>query len=464
MNGLGGVRANGSVSFWYAQMGGPPSRREPPRGDTDVDVCIVGGGFTGLWTAYYLAKDAPHLRIAVLEQEFCGFGASGRNGGWVTAALAGSRRRFAATHGRQGVLDLQRHMQLTVDEVVRVAAAEGIEADVVKSGSVTVARTPAQQHRLEARVREDAQWGDPEHVLLSAEETRERVDVHGVVGGSWTPHCARVQPARLVRGLADVVEGMGVALHEGTRALAQRPGRVVTDHGVVRAGYVLRATEGFTAALPGLRRHWLPMNSAMVVTDALPDEVWAAIGWERAETVGDTAHAYMYAQRTADGRIALGGRGVPYRFGSRTDDAGRTQEATVASLRRVLHEFFPAAADVPLAHAWAGVLAVPRDWCSTVGLDRATGMGWAGGYAGHGVATANLAGRTLRDLVLQRETELTRLPWVGRRVRAWEPEPLRWLGVRGMYAAYRAADRHEAGGRASTSPIARVADLVANRS
>jgi glycine/D-amino acid oxidase-like deaminating enzyme len=454
---------NGDVSFWYAQAGGLPAHRPPLPGSTDADVCIVGGGLTGLWAAYYLKQAAPDLRVVVLEQEFCGYGASGRNGGWLTAALAGSRSRYAATHGRQAVVDLQHEMQRAVDEVIDVAAAEGIDADVVKGGSLTVARTPAQLARLRAAVAEDQAWGEPEHTLLGRAETAQRIVVDGCVGGSWTPHCARLQPARLVRGLADVVERMGVALYEDTPVRDIAAGSVTTDHGVVRAQYVLRATEGFTASLPGRRREWLPMNSAMVVTDPLPDHVWAGIGWAGMETLGDMAHAYMYAQRTADGRIALGGRGVPYRFGSRTDSDGRTQEATIRSLLSVLHEFFPATRDVPLAHAWAGVLAVPRDWCSTVGLDRATGLGWAGGYVGHGVTTTNLAGRTLRDLVLARDTELTRLPWVGRRVRRWEPEPLRWLGVHGLYAAYRAADRHEAGQRAGTSPLARVADLVAGR-
>jgi glycine/D-amino acid oxidase-like deaminating enzyme len=454
---------NGDVSFWYAQVGGLPKRRPALPGSTAADVCIVGGGLTGLWTAYYLKQAAPDLRVVVLEQEFCGYGASGRNGGWLTAALAGSRSRYAATHGRQAVLDLQHEMQRTVDEVIDVAAAEGIDADIVKGGSLTVARTPAQLTRLQAAIAEDQAWGEPEHVLLDRAEATERNAVDGCVGGSWTPHCARLQPARLVRGLADVVERMGVVVHEGTPVREIASGSVTTDHGVVRAQYVLRATEGFTAALPGHRREWLPMNSAMVVTDPLPDDVWAGIGWSGMETLGDVAHAYMYAQRTADGRIALGGRGVPYRFGSRTDSDGRTQEATIRSLRSVLHQFFPAARDVPLGHAWAGVLGVPRDWCSTAGLDRVTGLGWAGGYVGHGVTTTNLAGRTLRDLVLDRDSELTRLPWVGRRVRRWEPEPLRWLGVQTLYAAYRAADRHEAGQRARTSPVARVADKVAGR-
>jgi glycine/D-amino acid oxidase-like deaminating enzyme len=206
---------------------------------------------------------------------------------------------------------------------------------------------------------------------------------------------------------------------------------------------VLRCTEGYTAALPGLRRVLLPMNSHMVVTEPLASAAWREIGWDGCETLGDEAHAYMYAQRTADGRIALGGRGVPYRFGSATDHLGMTDPSTVTALTRVLRRMFPAAASAGIEHAWCGVLGVPRDWCASVTYHPASGTGWAGGYTGHGVAAANLAGRTLADLVAGEKSELTTLPWVGHRSRTWEPEPARWAGVHGLYALYRLADRLE---------------------
>ncbi|MEU6715430.1 FAD-binding oxidoreductase [Nonomuraea sp. NPDC046802] len=453
---------NGGVSFWYREIG-VPARRPPLTRSIDADVCVVGAGYTGLWTAYYLKKADPGLKVVVVERTFAGFGASGRNGGWLSAALAGSRRRFAATHGRQGVIDLQRAMNAGVDEVIAVAREEGIEADIVKSGMLRVAHAPAQLPRLRAQVAAARAWED-DVTLLDAAQTSARIDVAGALGAAYTPHCARVQPAKLVRGLAGVVEGLGVPIYESTLVTAIEPHTALTPYGSVRARYVIRATEGFTAGLAGERRTWLPMNSSLIVTEPLPDPVWDRIGWTGEELLGDMSHAYVYAQRTADGRIAIGGRGRPYRFGSRTDDEGRTQAATVRQLRQALVRLFPATLGIGIAHAWSGVLGVPRDWCSTAGLDRRTGLGWAGGYVGHGVTTANLAGRTLRDLVLGRDSELTGLPWVGRRVRKWEPEPLRWLGVQGMYAAYREADRQEAGGgRVTTSPIATLADMVARR-
>ncbi|UIR19644.1 FAD-binding oxidoreductase [Streptomyces spinosirectus] len=458
---------NGGISFWYADDGLPAARR-PLAGDASADVVIVGGGYTGLWTAYYLKKAAPFLRITVLEQKFCGYGASGRNGGWLYNGIAG-RDRYAELHGHEAAVRLQKAMNDTVDEVVRVAGEEGIEADVHKGGVLEVATTPAQLARLRAFHEHELSYGEKDRELYDAGETAERIKVADAVGASWTPHGARLHPAKLVKGLAAAVEALGVTIHESTPVTEIRPKHAVTPYGTVRAPYVLRCTEGFTAGLKGLRRTWLPMNSSMIATEPLTDAQWESVGWEGRETLGDMAHAYMYAQRTADGRIALGGRGAPYRFGSRTDDDGRTQQATIEALREILVRFFPSLAGVGIAHAWSGVLGVPRDWCATVTLDRSTGIGWAGGYVGSGVATTNLAARTLTDLVQLDSgqggrTELTDLPWVGHKVRKWEPEPLRWLGVQGMYATYRAADRRERRTHsARSSRLARVADRVAGR-
>jgi glycine/D-amino acid oxidase-like deaminating enzyme len=205
------------------------------------------------------------------------------------------------------------------------------------------------------------------------------------------------------------------------------------------------------------------MNSAMIVTERLSDAAWDDIGWSGAELLGDSANAYCYAQRTADGRIALGGRGIPYRFGSRTDVDGQTQDWTVSSLTDILHGMFPATRSARIEHAWCGVLGVPRDWCASVSFDPSTGLGWAGGYVGSGLTTTHVAGRTLADLALGRDTDLTHLPWVDRPVRRWEPEPLRWLGVRAMYGLYREADRREGRGLAHPSRLARLGDRLTGR-
>lgn len=461
---------NGDVSWWWRQLGGTPAPRPPLDGDLDADVAIVGGGYTGLWTAYYLKSAQPDLRVVVLEQRFAGFGASGRNGGWLTNTVTGGRGRYIdrslspSKGGRDAAIAQQRALNETVDEVIAVAAREGIDADVVKGGEFGIARTPSQLARLRAAVADERSWPHTDVEELDAAAAASRIAVDGVLGGVWHPHCARVHPAKLVAGLAAAVERLGVTIVEQTRVTEIAPGRAVTDRGTVRAAHVIRATEGFTADLRGEHRTWLPMNSSMIVTDPLPASAWARIGWDGRETLGDFAHVYMYAQRTADDRIAFGGRGVPYRYGSRVDTDGTTQERTIASLAALLREFFPDAADVPVAHAWAGVLGVPRDWAASVGHDRESGLGWAGGYVGTGVTATNLAGRTLADLVLGRETDLVRLPWVGHRAKRWEPEPLRWLAVNAIYTAYRAADRTEASGSTGrTAWPAHLADIVAGR-
>ncbi|WP_282203192.1 NAD(P)/FAD-dependent oxidoreductase [Kitasatospora fiedleri] len=454
---------NGGVSFWYAATG-LPERGAPLDGDTTADVCVVGGGYTGLWTAYYLKQAAPDLEVVLLEAEFCGYGASGRNGGWLYNGIAG-RGRYARLHGEDAARRLQLAMNDTVSETLRAADAEGIDCDAYRGGVLEVATTPAQLDRLKARFAHEQAFGADRVQLLDADRTAERLRVPGALGATWTPHGARVHPAKLVLGLAAAVRRLGVRVYESTPATALAPGRATTPHGTVRARAILRCTEGFTANTSGNKRSWLPMNSSMIVTEPLPADVWEAIGWQHREVLGDEAHAYMYAQRTADDRIALGGRGRPYRYGSRIDQDGATPAGTVAQLREILARMFPAAADARIDHAWSGVLGVPRDWCATVDLDPATGLGAAGGYVGSGVATANLAGRTLRDLTLRHlgrggPTALTALPWVGHRVRRWEPEPLRWLGVHALYAVYRHADRRE---RATTSPLATLADRISGR-
>jgi glycine/D-amino acid oxidase-like deaminating enzyme len=451
---------NGQVSHWFDEV---PRSRPPLPGDRDADVCIVGAGYTGLWTAYYLKRADPRLRIVVLESQFAGFGASGRNGGWLSGLVPGDRNAMARQYGRDRVVAWQRALNEAVDEVADVAAREGIDAGIVKGGSLEIARNRAQAARLADSIEEERNWQVDGIEPLTTAEAAKRIKFDGVVSAYFSPHCARIQPARLARGLADAVERLGVQIYEQSPVTEISQGRATTKSGVVAAPIVLRATEGFTAALPGLRRRWLPMNSSMIATEPIGADLWARIGWDGRETVGDTAHGFFYAQRTIDDRIAIGGRSVPYRYASRTDVDGRVPERTIRHLSQVLHDVLPQVRDVPIAHGWCGVLAVPRDWEASVVLDRATGLGWAGGYVGHGVTATNLAGRTLADLVLDQRTPLTDLPWVGHRSRNWEPEPMRWLGVRGLYIAYKVADRHEAGGRATTSPIARLADVITGR-
>ena len=434
-----------ALSFWHDTAPGALDRRPGLPGDLDVDVAIVGAGYTGLWTAYYLAVADPHLRIAVLEREIAGFGASGRNGGWCSALFPASTAKLAAMAGREGAIALQRAMQATVDEVGAVAAAEGIDCHWAKGGTVVLARSRLQLARAEEEVAEARSFGfgEDDLRLLGPDEANAMLGATDVLGGTYTPHCAAIHPSRLARGLAQAVERRGVKLFEGTEVRSIEPGIARTPAGVVRASHVVRATEGYSPGLPGLHRAIAPVFSLMIATEPLGSSQWDKIGLARRETFSDFRNLIIYGQRTADDRLAFGGRGAPYHFGSRIRPEFDREPAVFANLERVVAELFPVIAGVGVTHRWGGPLGIPRDWCASVGLDRSTGLAWGGGYVGDGVGTSNLAGRTLADLILGRDTELVRLPWVDHRSRQWEPEPLRWLGVNAALRLALLADRSE---------------------
>ncbi len=439
-------------SLWLDQLDAPLARRPTLSGDIDVDVAIVGAGYTGLWTAVALLGADPTLRVLVVEREMVGFGASGRNGGWCVGELAGGLEGAIAAGGRDAGIRMTRAIIDTVDEVGRAVDDEGIDCGFARGGVIRLARTVAQVQRQRTEVDEHHHHGFGDDVLrvLDAEQARNHLRATDVLGGVLYGPAARVQPARLARGLAEAAERRGATIVEGTAATAiiGRTGgsraRVVTDHGTITADVVVRATEAYTRDLDGLRRSIVPLYSLMVATEPLADDTWNAIGLRHMETFADDRRMVIYGQRTTDGRLAFGGRGAPYRFGSgidaATEGSSRIHDRIIATLR----ELVPAVGDAQITHRWGGVLGVPRDWRPSVGLDRTTGMAWAGGYVGEGVAASNLAGRTLADLITGADTDLVSLPWVGHRSPSWEPEPLRWLGINAGLQSAGWIDRYEA--------------------
>jgi glycine/D-amino acid oxidase-like deaminating enzyme len=454
-----------AVSFWHRSAGPAPVR---PRLEQDIesDICIVGAGYTGLWTAWALAREAPHLAVTVLEARQAGWGSSGRNGGWLSGLMPGNREIMARhPSGRAGVAALQRALIDSVGSVEKICRDLGIDADILRGGNLTVATNPNQLDRIRRSLAEDREWGLDEEDLseLDAGELAGRIRLGGPPGGPaplgalYTPHCARIHPAKLVHGLAQAVEGEGVRIYEHSPATGwfqgspDSPGRwtVRTPAGSVKARWLVLATEAYTPDLPGRPKRLVPLNSSMIVTSRLPARFWEHVGWEAGETLIDASHVYTYLQRTADNRIAIGGRGIPYRFGSRTDgpeQPGGCPPSTVSGLEDALRRLFPTLPLGRLAEdAWSGVIGVARDWCPSVVSEPSGdgGIAWAGGYVGDGVTASHLAGLTLADLVLGRDTDLTALPWVGHRGRDWEPEPLRFLGIRTVYRLYRWADRLE---------------------
>lgn len=450
------------ISLWHETAGDTWEPRPALMGDIEVDVAIVGAGYTGLWTAYYLAEARPDLKIAILEAEVAGFGASGRNGGWCSALFPASLDKVAAGSSREAALTQDRAMRATVDEVIRVAGAEGIEADIAKGGTVVVARTPAQLERAREEVEHARSWGlgDAEISLLDQAAAQKRLAATSTLGATYTPDCAALHPAKLVRGLARAVEARGVTIYEQTRVTRIGPHQVRTESDVVTADVVVRATEGYTPTLAGLEREVIPVRSLIIATEPLSDLVWSSIGLEERETFSDGRHLLIYGQRTADDRLVFGGRGAPYSFGSKITHGDASDLRTHRRLLATLIEMFPAVRGHKVTHRWGGVLGIPRDWHASVGYDPASGLAHAGGYVGDGVATTNLAGRTLRDLVLGTESDLTALPWVGHVSPRWEPEPLRWLGVNAGLRAMTMADAEETATGKGSLVARAVAPLV----
>jgi glycine/D-amino acid oxidase-like deaminating enzyme len=412
--------------------------RAPLPGNLDVDVAIIGGGLTGLWTAYYLLERQPELRIAILEKEIVGFGASGRNGGWCSALFPASTASLERLHGRERALAMRRAMIATVDEVGRVAEAEGIDCDFEKGGTVAFARSRVQLAAARAEVEEAHSYGVDELRMLDSPPA-----AANALGASFDPACARLHPAKLVRGLARVLEAKGVAIFEHTEVADYSPRVVETSRGTVRCGVVVVATEGYGATLAKTHRRVLPLYSLMIATEPLDDATWDAIGLEHGQTFTDYRHLLIYGQRTADNRFAFGGRGARYHWGSAIRPEYDRVDGVFGHLADALKELFPQAADAAITHSWGGPLGVPRDWHATASFDAATGIAWAGGYVGDGLSTTNLAGRTLADLVSRADTELTSLPWVNHSSPSWEPEPLRFTGANLGLLAMTIADAEE---------------------
>jgi glycine/D-amino acid oxidase-like deaminating enzyme len=441
------------ISLWWdtlpAELTAPLGA--PLRANTTVDVAIVGAGYTGLWTAYYLLKADPTLRIAIIESEVAGFGASGRNGGWASALFPIGPDAMARAHGREAAIAMKLAMFKTVDDIGAVAAREGWDIDWAKGGTVVAARTPLQWESAQREVADAAAWGfESDLLLLNAEQASQRIKATDTLGATFTPHCAAINPAKLVRSLAYTVRDGGALIYEGTRALAIEPGQVHTSGGTVSAGFVVRATEGYTKDLAGHKRELAPVYSLMLATEPLSASMWDEIGLSHRETFADGRHLIIYGQRTVDDRIAFGGRGAPYYFGSKISARQDRNRAVHAELWRVLIDLFPVLRSSRVTHTWGGPLGVPRDWWASCGLDGKTGLAWSGGYVGDGVGTSHLGGQTLADLITGQASPITELPWVGHNSPKWEPEPLRWLGTNvGLKVMTRADEVENRTGRSS---------------
>ena len=400
--------------------------------NNSYDVAIIGGGFSGLWSAYHLLKLNPKLSIVIFEAKSIGYGASGRNGGWVSSDYPVYRKTLEKRHGSDATNNLFKSLANAIDEIGQIAGEIAPKASFVKSGTLTFARNKAQERRLKDSA-------DSEHIWKSAGELDQLIQVSDLKGGLFNPQCATINPFQLVLGLANYLADKGVVIAEGVFATQTNDG-VLANSSLVKAPVVIRASEAFSN--PG--REFIPLYSLMIASEALPEEIWDQIGVKDRFTFAEGTHLVNYAQRTADNRLAIGGRGASYPFGSKLIEKKEMTNSVHQSLEAMAKRWFPVLKNVKFTHAWGGAVAITRNWEPYVQFDKSTGSARLGGYAGDGVTMSYLASKILADLIVGRESNVTNLHFVNREIRKWEIEPLRYLAVNSLVKLSGIADREEA--------------------
>ncbi|ALN19230.1 NAD(P)/FAD-dependent oxidoreductase [Ectopseudomonas mendocina] len=431
-----------NISLWMDQLDDPLQARPSLQHDIQADVAIIGAGYTGLWTAYYLKRQAPQLRVVIVEAETAGFGASGRNGGWLMGNLLGEDRLLAGLPAtvRKASFEL---LHAIPDEVAEVVVREGIDCDLRKGGVLyCAARYPEQELRLRDYLKELRALGlsEDDYRWLPPSELATQLRLANAYGALYSPHCATIQPAKLVRGLARCVEDMGVELYERSPVIDWQPGQVRTAQARVTADWVVPAIEGYAATLSPLGNHQLPVQSLIVATEPLPADIWAGIGLERGQAFSEFSRQVTYGQRSLDDRLIFGARGG-YRFGGRLRSDFNLTDDELDLRRHLMGELFPQLRKVRFSHSWGGNLGMARRFQPHMLRDSRNRIALSGGYGGEGVGASNLGGRTLADLILGRDSELLRQPWVLSdspisRLPRWEPEPCRWLGYNAIIRSF----------------------------
>lgn len=416
------------MSLWWSLVDHPVFT--PGKLDRPWDVVIVGGGFSGLWTAHHLKEWEPTLRIAVLEKNLVGSGASGRNGGWVSALYPIEGHKILKHSTAESIFSLHYHLRKTIDDIGDFAMREGINCGFAKGGSLTIARNEGQLKRLTSHI-------EPEYTLLGAGETKSRIHMSGALGSTFTPHCAAINPASLVAGLARSLERRGVSIFENSEGVISSRNSVSVDGNVLESKFIVRATEAYHEG----SRDQVPIYSLMIATEPLPPQVFEEIRISDRETFAEASHLVTYAQRTADERLAVGGRGAPYTWGSRRRDASEHHRKDHQRLREMATDWFPILSKFEFTHSWGGAVGVTRDWAPYVRTRE--NYGEMGGYAGDGVALSYLAAGAMADLILEKKTDRALLPFVQWKSPQWEPEPLRWLAINGAIKLSGLADKEE---------------------
>ncbi len=411
-------------SFWLDRYGAYTP--DPPAGDLEVDVAIIGGGFTGLSTAIHLRKAAPGLQVAVLEAEVVGYGASGRNGGFSMTLFGLEPAVTRALFGRQRMLEAHRYMERAVDYVDALVREHHIQSDYWFPGFLRAATTPGYVKRIQHDLELLTSMGVGGIEWIDEQAIRAQVDSPRFLGGWWEPRCGLLDPAKQARELKRVAQELGAQVYERSPVSEIRRGAKFSLHtpgGVVRAGKIVFATNAYSHLIPQLRRKQVPAFTHMVATEPLTPAQLGDIGWANRQGIEDARNLVHYFRLSIDNRLVMGGSDVSIAYGA---DMERDLNARVFDdLERDVAWLFPTLKGVRFTHRWGGPVSVPVDLAPAIGHIGDRRAVYSLGCVGHGVSMTHLNGCLLADLVLERESDLTGVWFVDRRTIPWPPEPLR---------------------------------------
>jgi glycine/D-amino acid oxidase-like deaminating enzyme len=411
----------------------PVSPGPPLEGSLRCDVCIVGGGYTGLWAAHFLKEAEPSLDVHVVEAQWAGAGASGHNDGYAMTVLDMSLHHLVVHHGVERAAAAHRAVVQSISEMGEFCERHGVDAELEPNGFLSLATNAGQYWRIERDYEAAVRIGaGADFELFDADGARSRVDSPNLVGGMKERPGTILNPHKLVRGIARVVREQGVTIHERTPALrieGGQPATVATGTGTISADQVVVATNAYQHSFRQFRSKVIPIWSYTLVTEPLSDEQLARVLWPGREGFEDKRNYITIGRFTADNRVLWAGRFAPYFRGNDMDIRHIRNERVHGELREAFAQFFPAWSDVRFSHAYGGCVAITTSFVPCFGR-RDDGIVYGFGYNGHGVAPSHTGGKVLRDLVLRRDSDFTNLLFVNARERDFPPEPVRSLGAK----------------------------------
>lgn len=436
-----------NISFWVKSLEETQSslltlNTEPSLSENyTTNITIIGGGLSGLWLAYYLKQAAPSLTITIFEQKQVGYAASGRNGGWLSSEVPIEKANLLKKEGMtEAEIDaLYTAMKEAVTEVKNICVQEHIECDLIQGGILTIATNSAQSARLSQFSQDTTSY------MISESDAKKRINIPSIVAAHYNEIGARIHPLKLLLSLKKILLDRGVKMYENHTVCSIKKNSLTVSSNnkvnIATSDHIITCTEASSSMFLNSTRV-IPVNSSIIVTEVISSERWEKIGWAGRELLADDAHLFFYAQRTFDDRILIGGRGSPYQFGAKDSGDGHLDKNVAKQLLKRLHELFPFE-KFSIEYAWKGSIGITRDWCATVSYNPTEQIGHIYGFVGSGVTTTNLAARTMVDKILGKHTHLTSLPWNDHLSPKWEPDPLRWCAIHGMYTLLKYADYRE---------------------